>query len=490
MDAKDRRIAELERENDELKETIKSLLARIEELERRLALNSNNSSKPPSSDGLRKQSKNRSLRETGNKKFGGQVGHVGDTLKQVENPDIVKEYDSTTCAACGDSLAESPVEEVIEKQEVDVVIKKQIIAHKASIRVCKCGTKNTHMPKHMKAPVQYSANIRAIGVYLGQQFIPKDRTSDVFRDIFGVEISDTTLMKFDEECAEKLIHFNKAALEAIKKATVKYMDESGIRIMKKTEWVHVISTALLTHYRIDPKRGSLLEGIIGKIIHDHWKPYFTLEDVLHALCNAHHLRELKALIEIEKEVWAKEMFELLKNTSRLENPTAEQQQAISDQYDQIVVKGLAHHVGLGQLKPNSTKKRVGHNLLIRLRDFKTETLRFLYDSEIPFTNNLAERDIRLVKLKQKVSGGFRTHLGAEIFVAIRSLVSTVQKQGKSIFQYLIDIFNDCFDLHSLIPDAAPLTVDGSQTDKVNPPGGGTVQAVGMPTFITTNWDGT
>jgi transposase len=342
------------------------------------------------------------------------------------------------------------------------------------------------MPKHLKAPMQYSAKVHAIGVYLGQQFIPKDRTSAVFKDLFDIEISDTTLMKFDAECAEKLVPFNEAALEAIKKAAIKHMDESGIRIMKKTEWVHVISTALLTHYRIDPKRGSLLEGIIGKIIHDHWKPYFTLEDVLHALCNAHHLRELKALIEIEKELWAKEMFELLKNAARLENPTEEQQQAISDQYDQIVVKGLAYHVGLGPLKPNSVKKRIGHNLLIRLRDFKTETLRFLYDSEVPFTNNLAERDIRLVKLKQKVSGGFRTHVGAEIFVSIRSLVSTVQKQGKSIFQYLIDIFNDCFDLHSLIPDAAPSETGGTQVNSTGP--GETVQAASAPPFVVTGWN--
>jgi len=477
MDAKDRRIADLERENAELKETIKKLLARIEELERRVALNSNNSSKPPSSDGLRKQTKHRSLREPGNKKFGGQIGHEGDTLKQIENPDVVKEYAIATCTACGDSLEGASVEEVIEKQEVDVVIKKQIIAHKASVRVCKCGTKNSAMPKHLKAPMQYSAKVRAIGVYLGQQFIPKDRTSDVFRDLFDIEISDTTLIKFDEECAEKLVPFNEAALEAIKRAAVKHLDESGMRIMKKTEWVHVISTALITHYRIDPKRGSLLEGIIGKIIHDHWKPYFTLEDVLHALCNAHHLRELKALIEIEKEAWAKEMFELLKNASRLESPTAEQQQAVSDQYDQIVAQGLVYHVSLGQLKPNSTKKRVGHNLLIRLHDFKAETLRFLYDSEVPFTNNLAERDIRLVKLKQKVSGGFRTHIGAEIFVAIRSLVSTVQKQGKSIFQYLIDIFNDCFDLNTLIPDATSATTAGE-----NP------QAASAPLFGATGWN--
>jgi transposase len=258
-------------------------------------------------------------------------------------------------------------------------------------------------------------------------------------------------MKFDEECAEKLSSFNHAALETLKLSAIKHLDESGIRIAGKTEWIHVISNALITHYRIDAKRGALLRDIVGTVIHDHWKPYFTLKNVLHALCNAHHLRELKALIGIEKESWAQDMSDLLKHASTIEKPTIEQQQAISEKYDQIVTTGLTYHLSLEQLKVNSRKKRVGHNLLIRLRDFKTETLRFLYDPDVPFTNNLAERDIRPIKVKQKVSGGFRTREGAEIFAAIRSFISTVRKQSKNMFQYLCNVFNDCFDLNSLIP---------------------------------------
>jgi len=307
------------------------------------------------------------------------------------------------------------------------------------------------MPKHIKAPVQYGANVRAMGVYFTNQFIAKDRISNIFQDLFGLSISDTTLISFDDECAEKLTPFNDAVLEAIKKAAVKHLDETGMRVTSKTQWVHVISTTLLTHYRIDPKRGSLLQGIVGKIVHDHWKPYFTLEDVLHALCNAHHLRELKALIEVDKEAWAQDMYTLLKEASRLETPSPEQQQSISAEYDRIVTTGLAYHIGLDEFKPNSRKKRPGHNLLIRLGNFKTETLRFFYDATVPFTNNLAERDLRMMKLKQKVSGSFRSERGAKTFAAIRSFVSTVQKQNKNIFQYLRQVFNDEFDLYSLVP---------------------------------------
>ena len=212
-----------------------------------------------------------------------------------------------------------PAIEIVERQEIDVVVKKVVTAHKASVKVCCCGKKNTAvMPEHIKAPVQYGANIRAMGVYFTNQFIAKDRISDIFQDLFQLSISDTTLMAFDEECAEKLALFNETVLEAIKKAAVKHVDETGMRIANKTQWMHVISTALLTHYRVDPKRGSLLKGIVGKIVHDHWKPYFTIEDVLHVLCNAHHLRELKALIEIDKEKWAQDMYALLKEASYLE----------------------------------------------------------------------------------------------------------------------------------------------------------------------------
>jgi transposase len=453
MDAKDRRIKELEDIVAAQAKRIDELLARIEELERGLALYSGNSSKPPSSDGLRKKSKNRSLREFSAHKFGGQIGHKGNTLKQTDAPDITITYDVERCSSCGNSLAGTTATEIVEKQEIDVVVKKVVTAHKASVKVCCCcGKKNTAvMPEHIKAPVQYGANIRAMGVYLTNQFIAKDRISEIFQDLFQLPISDTVLMAFDEECAKKLALFNETVLEVIKKAAVKHVDETGMRIASKTQWVHVISTALLTHYRVDQKRGSILKGIVGKIVHDHWKPYFTIGDVLHALCNAHHLRELKALIEVDEESWAQDMYTLLKEASYLEAPSPEKQQEISDKYDQIVTAGFKHHNGLKPFKPNSRKRRPGHNLLIRLRDFKVETLRFLYDPTVPFTNNLAERDLRMIKLKQKVSGSFRTERGAHIFAAIRSFVSTIKKQNKNVLQYLKSVFNDQFNLHDLVP---------------------------------------
>ena len=344
MDTKDRRIQELElivmaqaKQIAELQIYIEKLLARIEELERRLALNSSNSSKPPSSDGLRKTSKNRSLRDTDNKKFGGQKGHKGNSLKQIDNPDVTIEYTPEKCSVCGDSLIDAPTASVIEKQEIDVEVKKLVTAHRALVKVCRCGKKNAGaMPKHITAPVQYGPSVRAMGVYLTNQFVAKERISDIFRDLFQLSISDTALMTIDEECAEKLNSFNEAVLNEIKNADVKHVDETGMRVAKKTQWVHVISTELLTHYRINPKRGNLLQGVVGKIVHDHWKPYFTLENVEHVLCNAHHLRELRALIEIDKEPWAQDMYDLLKESSRLIKPPPEKQQAVSDKYDQII----------------------------------------------------------------------------------------------------------------------------------------------------------
>lgn len=187
------------------------------------------------------------------------------------------------------------------------------------------------------------------------------------------------------------------------------------------------------------------------MVHDHWKPYFTLDEVIHVLCNAHHLRELRTLIELDKELWAQNMYDLLKNASQLVNFLPEQQQDISKQYDKIIEEGLRYHEKLGQFKIGSRKKRPGHNLLIRLRDFKTETLRFLYDDEVPFTNNVAERDLRMIKLKQKVSGSFRTKSGANSFLKTRSFISTVQKQGKNILKHILDVFNDKLDISSLVP---------------------------------------
>jgi transposase len=428
---------------------IEELQVRIAALERRLNIDSSNSSKPPSADGYKKP--RRSLRQQTGKKSGGQPGHVGKTLGQIDNPDIVKQYDVNTCVQCGESLSEVIGAEE-RRQVFDIKIDRQIIEHRALIKKCKCGIRNSAMPKDIKAPIQYSSQVKAMASYLStSQLLPKARTAEMFDDIFGIPISEASLVTIDSECAKKLEEFDRAAVESIKQAVTKHADETGTRIAKKLWWMHVLSNEIMTHYRVSPKRGELLSDIIGVIIHDHWKPYFTLPDVLHALCNAHHVRELKAIVEYDKEPWAKDMTDLLIESSRLESPTLIQQQSISDRYDQIIMNGFALHATLDIYKPGSRKKRPALNLLIRLRDFKTETLRFLYDTTAPFTNNLAERDLRMIKVKQKISGSFRSEQGARDFARTRSLISTSKKQHKNVFSALTSVFDGSFNVADFVP---------------------------------------
>jgi transposase len=210
-----------------------------------------------------------------------------------------------------------------------------------------------------------------------------------------------------------------------------------------------MSTDSLTFYRADEKRGSLPEGLQGTAIHDHWKPYFKLENVNHALCNAHHLRELNALIDIEKEGWARDMARLLRALAKIARehspsgsrlPPALVNKALR-LYDRIVAKGLAFHESQPPPGPENKrgrrKRRIGHNLLIRLRDYREDVLRFLTDPAVPFTNNLAERDLRMVKLRQKISGGFRIMTGAQTFATIRAFLSSARKQNLNLLNALL-----------------------------------------------------
>lgn len=238
-------------------------------------------------------------------------------------------------------------------------------------------------------------------------------------------------------------------------AAVKNLDETGFRVGGKTQWLHIASTTLLTFYRIAAQRGSMLVDVIGIIVHDHWKPYYTMEGVLHALCNAHHLRELKALIEIEKEDWARKMQKLLRLTCHLANLARERNEPLRPSqiariercYDAILAKGLAFHEAQTPPTPiipgqrGRQKRRTGHNLLLRLESRKEDVLRFLHDISVPFTNNLAEQDGRMMKLRQKISGGFRSQQGAEEFAIIRSVISTARKQGWNIVHTLMQDSN-------------------------------------------------
>jgi transposase len=399
-------IAALRAENAALK-------ARIAELERRFGLNSSNSGKPPSSDGLKKPPRVRSLRERSGKKPGGQKGHKGETLRQVANPDIVVDHYPSACADCGDGLDAATsighsVRQVFDLPEPQPLAITEHRAHTCQCAGCGATTRGS-FPEGVNAPVQYGTRIQSLVIYL--------------RDL-------------------------------VVGAAVKHMDETGFRVGGKTQWLHIASTVLLTFYRVCARRGSLLANVVGIVVHDHWKPYYTMVGVLHALCNAHHLRELKALVEIEKEDWARQMQRLLRRACHAANLAREREAPLKPsliayferRYDAIVTAGLAFHEAQPPPAPATTKsgaklrgrvkRRTGHNLLLRLQTRKADTLRFLHDPAVPFTNNEGERDGRMMKLRQKISGGFRSLQGATDFAIVRSFIATARKQGWSVIDAL------------------------------------------------------
>jgi transposase len=431
------------------------LRAQIAELERRLGLNSSNSGKPPSSDGLKKPPRVSSLRELSGKKTGGQRGHPGKTLLRSATPDAIIDHYPPSCAACGAALTAAMVTDCVARQVFDLPEPQPLIVTEHRAHGCRCAACGSQtraaFPDWLTAPVQYGPRIAAFVLYLlHYQLLPEKRLASLMADLFGVHLVTATIARISQDCAERFQGFVEAVRDRVATAPVKHLDETGFRIGGKTQWLHIASTMLLTFYRVAAKRGSLMADLTGVIVHDHWKPYYTLKGVLHALCNAHHLRELKALVEIEKEDWARRMQRLLRRACHAVNLARERDvplrpgliALLERRYDAIVADGLAFH----QAQPALTKtrprgrppRRVGHNLLLRLSAHKQDVLRFLADPRVPFTNNLAERDGRMMKLRQKISGGFRSENGAKDFAVIRSVLSTARKQGWHILDTLTD----------------------------------------------------
>jgi transposase len=445
-------IAELRAQNA-------ALVARVADLERQLGLNSGNSGKPPSSDGLKKRPvRVGSLRARTGKQIGGQSGHPGKTLSRVETPDVTVDHFPEACAGCGAALSEAMAVDHAARQVFDLPEPQPLLVteHRAfACRCAKCGAKTRAVfPEGVAAPVQYGTRIAAVVVYLLHfQFLPEKRLAQLMADLLGVSLTTATIASMSRNCAGRFAGVAAAVRDCVAAAPVKHLDETGFRISGKTQWLHIASTLLLTFYRISPKRGSLPENMTGIVVHDHWKPYYTLTDVLHALCNAHHLRELQALIEIEKEVWARKMRRLLRRACHAANLAHDRDASLSPRfialiqrcYDAIVAEGFAFHEALPRLADASHKRkrcgrkprRVGHNLLLRLHGRKTDVLRFLSDPAIPFTNTQAERDARMMKLRQKISGGFRSVAGASEFAVIRSVLSTARKQGWNMLRTLV-----------------------------------------------------
>ena len=328
---------------------------------------------------------------------------------------------------------------------------------------CKCDRCGAHtqaeFPDGVNAPVQYGPRITAFVTYLlHYQLLPEGRLVELMADLFKVKLAAATIARMSRACAARVADFVTTVRDLVAGAPVKHMDETGFRIGGKTQWLHVACTTWLTFYRVCAKRGSLLANVVGIVVHDHWKPYYTMQGVLHALCNAHHLRELKALIEIEKEDWARKMQQLLYRACHAANLARERDIAlntlrprlysqIEQRYDAILAEGLAFHDAQSPLAPAAPegkpkrrgrkRRRTGHNLLLRLSNRKQDVLRFLVDPTVPFTNNQAERDGRMMKVKQKISGGFRSIAGAVDFAVVRSFVSTAKKQGWNVIQAII-----------------------------------------------------
>lgn len=442
---------------------VEKLETRITDLENRLSKTSRNSSKPPSGDGFGKRT--RSLRTKSDKPSGGQADHPGSTLEWREVADHIEIHPVHQCQGCGQSLASVPVASVLSRQVFDLPpIELVVVEHQAQEKTCPhCGTFNQgEFPAEVTTVVQYGPRLKAAMMYLMEgQLLPAQRSCEVIAELMGVPLSEGTLFTTRRQCFENLAPLDEAIHAALIQAEVLHGDETGMRVQGQLNWLHVACTSGLTYYFVHAKRGQtaldeigIWPAFQGKAVHDGWKSYLSYA-CAHFLCNAHHLRELQFLFERYQQGWAYQMILLLVTSLTLVQSAqaqghraldADQLTALTTRYESILAQGLAANPRV-ERPPDAPKSRGRpkqspmRNLLERLRDQQAAVLGFLHDFAVPFDNNLAERDLRMVKLKQKISGGFRSKDGAKMFCRIRSAISTWRKQKRPVFQALIDLFS-------------------------------------------------
>jgi transposase len=471
-------------ENKQLKKEIKELTKRLEvaeqkiqELITQLNQNSHNSSWPASRDKSRKKKRNLSLRKKSKKKAGGQTGHPGQTLEMRSDPTHIETHRPQVCNQCQSSFDESQVTvDFKRRQVIDIPpLTLTVTEYRTETLVCSCcgATTSGNFPSTVTNPVQYGPGIQQLAVYLkNQQFIPYERSQQFLADLFGLNLSPGTLQNIIKKAAQRLKPFLTNIKTALTNSAVAHFDESGIYIQGKRFWFHTVGTNTMTAYYPHRKRGKdatesmgILPGFQGTAVHDHWSAYWYYKGCRHALCNVHHLRDLNGIIENFKQHWAKrfKLFLLAaKNVAdrakqggltALPQPKMAQ---IERLYTQLVSAALRANPpprdGWPQGKRGRPKKNKARNLAERFEKHQRAVLAFVYDFKVPFDNNLAERDIRMVKVQQKVSGCFRSWHGADDFCTIRSYISTIRKQGLNVWQALGSIFSG--DL--LLPDLTPV----------------------------------
>jgi transposase len=443
-----------------LEQQVQVLTARLAELETRFNKDSHNSHQPPSSDGPAKRPHPRSLRKRSGKKRGGQAGHPGVTRCLVADPDIIVKHVPTVCTECGASL-EGATEINRERRQVIEIPKPQpeVTEHQAVRLACPECERLTigDFPPEVSQPVQYGPRTKAAAVYLQTyQLLPYERTVEALSDLFGVSLSPGTLASVQAAAYASLEPVEQAVGAALQQAEVVHVDETGQRVAGRTEWVHVISTTLLTFYAHHAKRGreaidaiGLLVGFQGRRVHDAWAPYLQLPG-LYALCNAHLVRELIGLHEDTRQAWAQQMIRLLLSMQAtvVAAQVAGQTQLSTHQcagyeaaYSRFLNEGLRANPPPKRTGQRGRPKRTpARNLLDRMVTHRRAVLAFLHDFRVPFDNNQAERDLRMLKVKGKVSGCFRSPDGADQFCRIRGYISTLHKQGYSVLDGLTSIF--------------------------------------------------
>jgi transposase len=453
----------LRAENAALREQVQTLVAEVQQLRGQLAKDSHNSSKPPSSDGLAR--KTRSLRRSSGKKPGGQPGHRGQQVRLVETPDEVIVHRPARCGDCEQGLPDDAPRWIERRQvhELPVVRLRVTEHHIEHVRCPACGaTTETEAPAGARAPRQYGPRLRAVATYLvQQQFVPYSRTRDLLADLFGAGISVGTLVNLVRQGAARLRPVADEIKAALRDAAVLHHDETGLRVAGSAgaglQWTHVTCTKDLTHYARHAARGAaaleaigILPGYTGVSIHDGWTSYRHYTACRHALCNAHHLRELTFMEEALNQAWASQLKALLREMhvavaqARAVGATSLERLVRGHfvaRYEALLADGVAQNPQppppAGQPRRRGRRKQSpARNLLDRLWTFQQEVLAFLDDFAIPFDNNQAERDLRPIKIQQKISGSFRSELGADAFCNLRSVLSTWRKQGRSALQVL------------------------------------------------------
>lgn len=434
-------IADLQRQLTEVQQQLTLLLQR----------DSRNSHQPPSQD---PPWTSRSERRKSDKASGGQKGHKGKTLKMSEHVDQVVTLPLKGQCGCGHRWDEVEVEAYRARQMHDLPeIRLLVTEYQAEVKTCPhCQSQEqAQFPEDVPGQVQYGPRLHALGLNLTVgHFLPLERTCEVLEDLCGTTISQGTLVLNQQVAAQRLLPFEQDLKTALQQENVLYADETGSKVSGKLQWIHVVSSKMLTLYGHHHHRGleavkhmGVLPEFKGILMHDAWGTYFKLP-AQHALCNAHLLRELKGL-GLSGQTWATELRTALQGIYHRRKTgmlTEREKEAFREHFDRLVERGLeanpAHESSAG--KRGRVKQSVGRNLALRLQKYQTAVLRFLEDPDMPFDNNQAERDIRMMCVKRKVSGGFRSEGGGEVFCRIRSYLSTLRKQGLNALSGLTSIF--------------------------------------------------